>query len=130
MEDTERIAIAAHLHVALRRKTGRVTDTEWMAANLDYGRAMVAFAQAHAREKDDAELDRLALKLDAALNRLAQASASRPTGPFSSSERGTLPPREAGDTQPPAAGFSASRLDSAAPKPSRDRGPRYIGGLR
>ena len=68
MEDSERIAIAAHLHVALRRKTGRVTDTEWMASNLDYGRAMVAFALAHAREHADEELERLAWRLDRALN--------------------------------------------------------------
>ena len=36
MEDSERLAIAAHLHVVLRRKTGRVTDTEWMAGNQLY----------------------------------------------------------------------------------------------
>ena len=33
MSDSDKLAIAAHLHVLLRRKTGRVTDTEWMAAN-------------------------------------------------------------------------------------------------
>ncbi len=33
MLNSEKIAIAAHLHVLLRRKTGRVTDTEWMASN-------------------------------------------------------------------------------------------------
>src|SRR5690606_19097358 len=41
-------AIAAHLHVVLRRKTGRVTDTEWMATNPEYAAAMVAFARAQA----------------------------------------------------------------------------------
>ena len=29
MPDSDKLAIAAHLHVLLRRKTGRVTDTEW-----------------------------------------------------------------------------------------------------
>ena len=53
MEDSERLAIAAHLHVLLRRKTGRVTDTEWMASNEAYALAMVVFAQEHAREKQD-----------------------------------------------------------------------------
>ena len=33
MSDSDKLAIAAHLHVLLRRKTGRVTDTEWMAVN-------------------------------------------------------------------------------------------------
>ncbi|MDO8770278.1 MAG: hypothetical protein Q7K57_16555 [Burkholderiaceae bacterium] len=31
------MGIAAHLHVLLRRKTGRVTDTEWMASNAAVG---------------------------------------------------------------------------------------------
>lgn len=35
MLPSEKIAIAAHLHVLLRRKTGRVTDTEWMASNAE-----------------------------------------------------------------------------------------------
>ena len=63
MEDSERLAIAAHLHVLLRRKTGRVTDTEWMASNEAYALAMVVFAQEHAREKQDEELGRLAQRL-------------------------------------------------------------------
>ncbi|MDB5939434.1 MAG: hypothetical protein JWP77_1798, partial [Polaromonas sp.] len=29
MSSNEKLAIAAHLHVLMRRKTGRVTDTEW-----------------------------------------------------------------------------------------------------
>lgn len=55
MEDSERVAVAAHLHVVLRRKTGRVTDTEWMACNQAYAQAMVAFALEHAREQQDEE---------------------------------------------------------------------------
>ena len=30
MLDSDKLAIAAHLHVAMRRKLGRVTDVEWM----------------------------------------------------------------------------------------------------
>ena len=56
MEDSERLAIAAHLHVVLRRKTGRVTDTEWMACNQAYAQAMVEFSRRHAREHQDGEL--------------------------------------------------------------------------
>lgn len=65
MEESERVAVAAHFHVMLRRKTGRVTDTEWMACNQPYAQAMVAFALEHARDKQDEELERLALRLQA-----------------------------------------------------------------
>ncbi|MEJ5028228.1 hypothetical protein [Comamonas sp. MYb69] len=67
MNDSERLAIAAHLHVALRRKTGRVTDTEWMASDTAYGQAMAQFALNHARSNQDAELERLALRFAASL---------------------------------------------------------------
>ncbi|GAB2810374.1 hypothetical protein GCM10027276_08930 [Comamonas piscis] len=67
MNDSERVAIAAHLHVALRRKTGRVTDTEWMASDTSYGQAMAQFALNHARSNQDAELERLALRFAASL---------------------------------------------------------------
>lgn len=67
MSESDRLAVAAHLHVALRRKTGRVTDTEWMAADRTYGKAMVAFALNHAHDNHDADLERLALRLAALL---------------------------------------------------------------
>lgn len=70
MLESERIAIAAHLHVQLRRLTGRVTDTEWMARNLDYADAMVRFAREAARDKGAAELAELAQRLEAAMQPL------------------------------------------------------------
>jgi hypothetical protein len=45
MPSSEKIAIAAHLHVLLRRKTGRVTDTEWMAGNHEYAAEIARFAR-------------------------------------------------------------------------------------
>ena len=48
MQDSDKLAIAAHLHVLLRRKTGRVTDTEWMAGNAEYAMEIVRFARQHA----------------------------------------------------------------------------------
>lgn len=45
MNHSEKLAIAAHLHVLLRRKTGRVTDTEWMASNGSYAREIARFAR-------------------------------------------------------------------------------------
>lgn len=47
--DSDLLAAAAHMHVLLRRKTGRVTDTEWMATDAEYARAMVEFAREKAR---------------------------------------------------------------------------------
>ena len=46
MSNNELFAVAAHLHVVLRRKTGRVTDTEWMTANADYAREIVRYLEA------------------------------------------------------------------------------------
>ena len=66
MAETDRLAVAAHLHVLLRRKTGRVTDTEWLAENPEYASAMVQFALHRAVEDAAPELETWALKLEAA----------------------------------------------------------------
>lgn len=62
--NSETFAIAAHLHVLLRRKTGRVTDTEWMATNADYARAMAQFAKEQGSTLNDDELLKWAQKLE------------------------------------------------------------------
>lgn len=67
MSDSERVAIAAHLHVQLRRVTGRVTDTEWMAKNLEYADEMVRHAREAAKEKGLTELAELARRLELAM---------------------------------------------------------------
>ena len=68
MSSSDTFAIAAHLHVLLRRKTGRVTDTEWMATNSDYAREIVRFAREKATGDDTlAELRPWADKLEAAI---------------------------------------------------------------
>ena len=64
---SQKIAIAAHLHVLLRRKTGRVTDTEWLASNLEYAREIVRFARARAAEDGHADLEEWAGKLEQAV---------------------------------------------------------------
>lgn len=56
MPSNEKIAIAAHLHVLLRRKTGRVTDTEWMATNLEYATEIAQFARTKAVEDGHSDL--------------------------------------------------------------------------
>jgi hypothetical protein len=64
---SQKLAIAAHLHVLLRRKTGRVTDTEWMASNLEYALEIIRFARAKAIEDGFVELDEWADKLERAM---------------------------------------------------------------
>jgi hypothetical protein len=44
MLNSERFALAARLHVMLRRKAGRVTDTECLASNQDYAAEIVRFS--------------------------------------------------------------------------------------
>jgi hypothetical protein len=56
MPSSEKIAIAAHLHVLLRRKTGRVTDTEWMATNAEYAAEIVRFSREKAVEDGHIDL--------------------------------------------------------------------------
>ena len=91
MNDSERLAVAAHLHVALRRKTGRVTDTEWMAANAEYAQAIVRFARQRGHTDGAPELVEWADKLAHAMGEGAApaqpqpqpALASRPARPES-----------------------------------------------
>lgn len=61
--ESDRLAIAAHLHVLLRRKLGRVTDTEWMATDASYAQEIVRLCRAQA----DAELQAWADKLERAV---------------------------------------------------------------
>ncbi len=53
---SEKLAIAAHLHVLLRRKVGRVTDTEWMAINTDYATEIIRIARASAVQDGHTDL--------------------------------------------------------------------------
>lgn len=64
MPSNEKLAIAAHLHVLLRRKTGRVTDTEWLATNAEYAAEIVRFARAKALEDGHSDLTVWAEKLE------------------------------------------------------------------
>lgn len=64
MPSNEKIAIAAHLHVLLRRKTGRVTDTEWMATNREYASEIARFAREKAAEDGHVDLNVWADKLE------------------------------------------------------------------
>ena len=107
MSHSERLAIAAHLHVLLRRKLGRVTDTEWMASNVDYGREIVRVCLA----EEDPELREWAQRLDAALPSMAPAR----------TERVPHAPWHEGATE---------MADGAARKARTQIEQRYVGRLR
>lgn len=85
MMQNDALATAAHLHVLLRRKTGRVTDTEWMASNPEYARAMVNFARDKARDDGHTDLLSLADRLESLLlpraPQAATAAAPSPASP-------------------------------------------------
>lgn len=103
---SELFAIAAHLHVLLRRRTGRVTDTEWLATNVEYARAIVRFAREKAAADGHADLLPWADKLEAAIVNMGAAP------------RKTL------------LDVAAEALRSA-PSPAPAAGdPKYVGGLR
>ena len=106
MSDSDKLAIAAHLHVLLRRKTGRVTDTEWMAANADYAQEIVRFARQRATEDNAPDL---ADRLEHALHASPPASQRRPLLD---------------------AAAQAVRARPAPPPERAPEVPRYVGGIR
>jgi hypothetical protein len=104
MLQNDALATAAHLHVLLRRKTGRVTDTEWMAGNAEYAQAIVRFAREKARDDGHTELLPLADRLESLV----------------------LPTRKAVATPSPVPPPPAAPPLSAA----NDVSARYVGRLR
>lgn len=110
MLESEKVAIAAHLHVLLRRKTGRVTDTEWMACNADYAREIIRFARTSAKEDGHPDLEEWASKLENALGLkpLADEPESVRSG-FSDTAAGSPP---------------------STPPPEDGGAPRYVRGIR
>ena len=148
MTTSEKVAIAAHLHVALRRRTGRVTDTEWMASNHEYATEIIRFARAKALEGGFADLALWARKLESlmqdvpAAKRLPVARAAKAPAGWTDSEQQRLESlREAGEAarnagfensmQGSETGFAESTLGPDGIRRRRDPdAPRYIGGIR
>ena len=136
MSPSEVFAIAAHMHVLLRRKTGRVTDTEWLATNADYAREIVRFAREKAASDGHLELVHWANKLEAALPHMV--AAARPT---LSPKAGNPPKPPDIPRSAPSNGFADSTLASgfgeSVPPGLADKtdgggvsDTRYIGRLR
>jgi len=53
--DSEKMAVAAHLHVLMRRKMGRVTDVEWLVRNAEYAQEIIRVACQQADHAEVAE---------------------------------------------------------------------------
>ena len=147
MTSNDVFALAAHLHVLLRRKTGRVTDTEWLAGNADYAREIVRFTREKATAGEHADLLALADKLEAAVPLIAaparkpllQAAADTLTaGQVSAATaRRAATPRSGGfaNSMPAGqnSGFIESTLNSVFGGPRKDGedpDARYVGGIR
>lgn len=139
MSSNDNLAIAAHLHVLLRRKTGRVTDTEWMAKDPAYAAEIVRFSRAKAMEENAPELADWAAKLEHAM--ATPVAAARPTllalasqavKQLSPDKRAAQP--AATGTTPfqhyPDSGFSESRLNTGTHQLPDPAAPRYIKSLR
>jgi hypothetical protein len=125
MLDSERLAIAAHLHVMLRRMTGRVTDTEWMATNVDHAAEIARFAREKSTEDGHAELAEWADKLEQAVQ--ASPAVNRPIAQRAllALRAGSMPPEA---THPAS---TAPGTGSKEPSPGTDAlAPRYVGGIR
>lgn len=102
MLDSEKLAIAAHLHVVMRRRIGRVTDVEWLVKSPEYAREIIGVARAEAAHPD---LLDWAQRLEAAL--------------FPAPPDSRAAPRPA-----------ARPAEAAIPTPARPLLQRYIGSLR
>ena len=154
MPSNEKIAVAAHLHVLLRRKTGRVTDTEWMATNHEYAAEVSRFAREKAAEDGHADLIAWADKLEEVMampeaktrvplvKQAAAAIKERRIPPHPSGPGTSVPDRQSAQTVNseeetyPESGFIESTFvaifgDGDPHHSPRDPNtPRYLKGLR
>ena len=133
MSANEKLAIAAHLHVLMRRKTGRVTDTEWMASNPAYAAEIIRLAHRKAAEGGHDDLGVLADRLEAAMafpdapvhrplaERLTEAAKEHNARTLGA--RPALPLEASGDSM-----FGDSQIGAGGAQ--RPNAPRYIKGLR
>ncbi|GAA0758456.1 hypothetical protein LRH25_21175 [Ideonella azotifigens] len=116
MLESEKLAIAAHLHVVMRRKMGRVTDVEWLVRSPEYAREIIRVALA---EVAHPELVEWGQRFLAAM--FPPPAEARP-----------LPARAVAERHTPS-GFGESRFGRSASAPTAPSAPppaRYVGSLR
>jgi hypothetical protein len=111
--EVDRIAVAAHMHVLMRRRLGRATDVEWMAKNRDYAMEIIRLAT----ESPHTDLHEWAAKLAG----LFGAVAARPDP--------AAPPVRRDPVAAPPATPGADPDDSGKPDDPR-AARRYVTSLR
>jgi hypothetical protein len=70
VSESDLLAIAAHLHVQMRRHAGRVTDVEWMVHDRDYAAAMISLSKSEAVTRGVPEMAIWAQRFERALARV------------------------------------------------------------
>ena len=127
---SEALAIAAHLHVLLRRKTGRVTDTEWMAANPEYARAIVEFVRDKALKEDMADLLPWADKLEALVPSMGTQVRKPLLVAAVEHIKGAARDAQSAERRPSDHRPSGFRESSLNPVSASGADQRYVGGIR
>lgn len=132
MTDSDKLAIAAHMYVLLRRATGRVLDVEWLVRDRIYAREIVQLALSRT---DQAELQRWARKLEAALELTPAApvpvQAEEAEAADSVLSSTLSPPSTLGlSTLSPPSTLEDSRIGDPRPPVRSPAQPRYVGRLR
>jgi hypothetical protein len=134
MSSTEKIAIAAHLHVLLRRKTGRVTDTEWLASNAAYAAEIVRFSREKATEDGHVDLGVWADRLEAIMA-IPDTQHRKPLAQvMADAVKARAPAVDTEDAMYPASGLMESIFGDSETHRQPERrdpdAPRYVKGLR
>lgn len=140
--ESDLVAIAAHLHVQLRRRTGRVIDVEWIVANAEYANAIVSLAKASATTEGAPELAVWATRFERALLRvqrprkpllaaLAISSAAEMERQSLPSQKTSMHPEVEQDSGLVSEfGDSHRVIDTSAIPDRPNKGERYVWGLR
>lgn len=121
MLESEKFAIAAHLHVLLRRTNGRVTDVEWMIKSRDYALEVIRVA----RMESHPDLHKLADKLEAAVQ-VPMGATVRPAATALGAGPAFVPTESGADSSgfATSSGFNSSGFDPGSAR------KRYVGTLR
>lgn len=140
--ESDLVAMGAHLHVQLRRKTGRVIDVDWLISNAEYASVIIALAKANAVTQGAPELEIWATRFERALQRV-----KRPRKPLLSAlaiagatqlERQIVPSQDPGSTQADSSesglisefGDSHRVIDTSEMPQRKPDGERYVWSLR
>jgi hypothetical protein len=140
--ESDLVAMGAHLHVQLRRKTGRVIDVDWLISNAEYASVIIALAKASAITQGAPELEIWATRFERALQRV-----KRPRKPLLSAlaiagatqlERQIVPAQDPGSSQADSGesglisefGDSHRVIDTSEMPSRKPDGERYVWSLR